>query len=75
MTTVAGIATTGGAIFNGLAAGSLDAVEGEIDTLDKCLSHTAPTGDLHYHSLSPCAKIGSSTTKPGLCNADENCVD
>jgi hypothetical protein len=61
MTTTAGIAVTGGAIFNGLAAGNLDAVEGELDTLDKCLSHTSPMGDLHYHSLSPCAKIGSST--------------
>jgi len=75
MTTVAGVAITGGAIFNGLAAGSVDAVTGELETMDKCLSHSSPMGDLHYHSLSPCAKIGSKTEKPALCNSDTDCVD
>lgn len=44
MTTMSGIALTGGSIFNGLAGGNVDAVEGEIDTLDSCLSHTSPNG-------------------------------
>lgn len=75
MTTVAGVAVSGGIIFNGLAAGNLDAVTEEVETMDKCLSHSSPFGDLHYHSLSPCIKIGSKTEKPALCNSDTDCVD
>jgi hypothetical protein len=62
MTTQSGIAITGGSIFNGLALGNRDAVEGEGDTMDECLSHTSPSGQLHYHSITPCAKSGSSVT-------------
>lgn len=75
MATTAGIAVTGGLIFNGLAGGNLDAVIEEAKTMDKCLSHAAPTGDMHYHSLSPCIKMGSKTQKPGLCMNDEDCID
>lgn len=32
--TTSGIAITGGAIFNGLAGGDVDAIENEIDTMD-----------------------------------------
>ena len=44
MTTMSGLAVTGGAIFNGLAGGNVDALENEVDTLDQCLSHASPTG-------------------------------
>ena len=72
---MAGIAVTGGLIFNGLAATMQDAVETELSTLDKCLSHTAPHGDLHYHSITPCAKIGSKTEKPDICINDSDCLE
>jgi hypothetical protein len=62
-------------IFNGLAGTNMDAIEEELKTLDKCLSHTSPNGDLHYHSLTPCMKIGSPTQKPGLCTSDSDCMD
>ena len=54
--TTAGIALTGGYIFNSLAFGNMDAVENEGDTLDVCMSHPSPTGDFHYHFWSPCLK-------------------
>lgn len=41
--TSAGMALTGGYIYNALAAGNADAVEGELDTLDVCLSHPTPS--------------------------------
>lgn len=76
MTTQAGVAISGGSIFNGLAGGNVDAVENELDTLDNCLSHASPNGQLHYHSLSPCIKAsGSTTVKPTLCKDNTNCVD
>lgn len=75
MTTQAGFAISGGLIFNGLAGGNTDAVTSEGDTMDKCLSHTSPNGDLHYHSLSPCIQIGSKTKKPALCNSDDDCLE
>ena len=71
-----GIATWAGfgrlnvALFNGLALGSVDAVTGEGDTMDGCLTHAAPTTmAMHSHSITPCAAPsgGSTTTKPGLC--------
>lgn len=77
MSTMAGMATSGGVIYNGLAGGNVDAVENELDTLDNCLSHGSPTGDLHYHSLSPCTKSGShtsTTVKPGLCKDTPSCI-
>jgi YHYH protein len=75
MTTQSGTAITGGAIFNGLALGDKDAVLNEGNTMDECLSHTSPTGQLHYHSISPCAKTGSTTVKPALCNSSSSCLD
>jgi hypothetical protein len=78
MTTQSGIAITGGSIFNGLALGNRDAVEGEDDTMDECLSHTSPSGQLHYHSITPCAKSGSpvtsTTAKPPQCNSSQSCI-
>lgn len=79
MATCSGIAITGGSIFNGLAGGNVDAVENEADTLDSCLSHASPTGEQHYHSLSPCAVASdytSTTVKPGHCyDTDVDCLD
>lgn len=78
MATCSGIAITGGAIFNGLAGGDVDAVENELDTLDNCLMHASPTGQEHYHSLSPCARPGantSTTVKPGLCQSTSDCIN
>lgn len=67
MTTVAGIAKSGGSLFNGLDANNLDAVENELTSMDMCLSHTSGFGALHHHSLSPCTNNGSTTTKPAEC--------
>ena len=71
MDTMSGIAITGGAIFNGLAGGNVDAIESELDTMDQCLAHASPTGQQHYHGLTPCAQssasMTSSTVKPGYC--------
>jgi len=78
LATCSGIALTGGAIFNGLAGGNVDAVENELDTLDNCLMHASPTGEEHYHSLSPCIKSGSitsTTVKPGLCQETSDCIN
>ena len=75
MTTQSGTAVTGGIIFNGLALGNKDAVENEGSTMDECLSHTSPTGQLHYHSLTPCKNGGSKTVKPVLCQTDPSCLD
>lgn len=79
MSSMAGTALSGGSIYNGLAGGNVDAVETEGATLDGCLSHGTPTGELHYHSLSPCIKTTSqyysTTTKPALCSSTDNtCV-
>lgn len=77
MYSCSGFALTGGAIYNGLAGGNVDAVETELDTLDNCLSHGTPTGELHYHSLSPCIKSGtytSTSTKPGTCPDTSSCT-
>jgi len=81
MGTMSGVAITGGAIFNGLAGGNVDAIEGEIDTMDQCQAHASPTGQQHYHGLTPCAQSGfsgtSTTVKPGHCYDDSatDCVD
>jgi len=42
--TASGIALTGGYIFNALALGNTDAIEGEGYTLDVCMSHASPHG-------------------------------
>jgi len=71
LSTVAGIALSGGYIYNALAAGNTDAVENELDTLDVCLSHSSPSGDFHYHFWGGCLKANSgfwsSTDAPELC--------
>jgi len=56
--TAAGIALTGGYIYNALAGGNVDAVENEGRSLDVCLSHPSPQGEFHYHYWSPCLKKG-----------------
>ena len=42
--TASGVALSGAMIFNGLAAGNLDAVQNEWVTLDECLTHPTPFG-------------------------------
>jgi hypothetical protein len=79
MSTMSGIAITGGSIFNGLAGGNVDAIESELDTMDQCLAHASPTGQQHYHGLTPCAQssasMTSSTVKPGTCyDSSVDCV-
>ena len=56
LSTAAGIAISGGYIYNALAGGNVDAVEFEGDTLDVCLSHPSPNSDFHYHFWGPCLK-------------------
>ena len=71
LNTAAGIALSGGYIFNAIDANALDAVENEIDTLDVCLSHPTGGDQFHYHYWTGCAKSGkglhSKTTAPMLC--------
>jgi hypothetical protein len=74
--TIAGIALTGGAIFNGLSSSDEDAVTAEINTLDNCLMHASPQNQHHYHSISPCMKSGtytSTSAKPGTCQDNTDC--
>jgi len=58
---VGAVALSGVVIFNGLDATQKDAVENEYLTMDNCLSHAAPGGDLHYHSWSPCIHKSTSS--------------
>lgn len=44
LSTAAGMALSGGYIYNGLAGGDTDAVENEGDSLDVCTSHATPDG-------------------------------
>ncbi|HLE99929.1 MAG TPA: YHYH protein [Gaiellaceae bacterium] len=55
-----GVMLTGSVFFNALDANGFDAVAHEIQ--DRCGGHPAPDGRYHYHSLSPCAAPGTSTT-------------
>ena len=77
--TAAGIAITGGYIYNALAGGNIDAVENEGKSLDVCLSHPAPQGDYHYHYWSSCLKkdmgFFSATEAPKRCSATSGCVN
>jgi hypothetical protein len=79
LATQAGSAITGGSIYNGLDGSNLDAVENEGQDLDRCLSHSSPFGQLHYHSLSSCVNDSSAyrsqTFKPALCMNTPDCVD
>ena len=71
--TQSGVALSGGAIYNSLAAGNKDAVENEVDTLDVCLSHPTPHSAFHYHYWSGCAVSGygfhSTSDAPTLCKS------
>ena len=76
--TAAGIALSGGYIFNSLAGGNLDAVENEANTLDVCLGHPTPSNAFHYHYWSPCIFTGkgfaSKTVVPPLCKDTSTCL-
>ena len=76
--TSSGIALSGMYIYNSLAAGNLDAVEGEIKTLDACLCHPTPFGEIHYHYWSPCIKAGAgfadAKVAPALCKDAAGCT-
>jgi len=64
-------------INNALAADNTDAVEGEIITLDVCLSHPDADGIPHYNHWSPCIKknmgFWSDSTAPALCKDESFC--
>ena len=76
--TQSGVFLSGGAIFNSLAAGNKDAVEGEVDTLDTCLSHPTPHSQYHYHFWSGCAVknygFWHGTEAPALCRKTSGCT-
>ncbi|XP_076105654.1 uncharacterized protein LOC143073782 [Mytilus galloprovincialis] len=47
-----GLTRTGVAIYNPLAAGSVNAVEGDsAETFDSCDDHASPDGAYHYHKI------------------------
>lgn len=77
-TTAGGIAITGTYIYNALALGNQDAVEGELETLDVCASHPAPHGGHHYHYWGACMHKSrghhSSTAAPDLCRDASGCL-
>ena len=84
MNTVSGFAFDNVAIYNGLSADDVDAVEYEVKSMDKCLMH--PTGSqggytLHYHSLGLCMQPSSAWTStslvPTLCDsaASPECIN
>ena len=83
LSTVSGFAFDNLAIYNGLSADDVDAVENEIKSMDKCLAHAtgANAGYIHhYHSLGLCMKPStwtSDTLVPTLCdsNASPDCVN
>jgi len=76
--TAAGIALSGGLIFNALDGQNRDAVENEGRTLDLCLSHPTPSSQFHYHYWTPCAMSGfglhSPTEGPELCADYDGCA-
>jgi len=76
--TASGIALSGGYIYNSLAAGNLDAVENEANTLDVCLGHPTPGNAFHYHYWSPCIfenkGFASKTVVPPLCKDTSTCL-
>jgi len=76
--TSAGIALSGGYIYNALAGGNVDAVENEGDTLDVCMSHASPTSDFHYHLWSGCwvkdYGFWSDSDATLLCRDEDDCV-
>lgn len=56
-----GIMLTGSVLFDALDAEGRDAPAHEVQ--DACGGHPEITGVYHYHSLSPCMDIGTSTTQ------------
>ena len=76
--TAAGIALTGGYIYNALALGNADAVETEADTLDVCFDHPSPQGEFHYHYWGSCLVknygFWSDSESPALCRDTSNCA-
>lgn len=72
------MALSGMYIYNSLAGGNTDAVEDELKTLDTCISHPSPFGEIHYHYWSPCIKpnVGFWDNKnaPSLCKDETNCL-
>jgi hypothetical protein len=54
---------TGSLLYDALDAEGRDAPAHEVQ--DGCDGHPDPTGTYHYHSLSPCAKVGTSATLVG----------
>jgi hypothetical protein len=54
---------TGPLLYDALDAEGRDAPAHEVQ--DSCDGHPDPTGSYHYHSLSPCAKVGKSVTLVG----------
>ncbi|XP_071169974.1 uncharacterized protein [Mytilus edulis] len=47
-----GLTRTGVAIYNPLAGGSVNAVQGDsAETFDSCDGHTSPDGSYHYHKI------------------------
>ena len=55
-----GVMLTGAVLFNGLDAAGRDAAAHELQ--DRCGGHPQMQGQYHYHSLSPCAAAGASTS-------------
>lgn len=55
-----GVMLTGAVLFNALDAEGRDAPAHEV--LDTCGGHPERSGVYHYHSLSPCLAVGTSTT-------------
>jgi YHYH protein len=58
-----GVMLTGPLLYDGLDAEGRDAPAHEVQ--DRCGGHPDPLGSYHYHSLSPCAKVGRSVTLVG----------
>lgn len=54
---------TGALLYDGLDAEGRDAPAHEVQ--DRCDGHPDPTGSYHYHSLSPCARVGKTATLVG----------
>ncbi len=79
LSTASGIALSGMYIYNSLAGGNVDAVEDEIKTLDTCISHPSPFGEIHYHYWSPCIKpdmgFWDNKNAPPLCKDTTDCLN
>ena len=78
LSTAAGIALTGGYIYNALAGGNVDAVESELG-FDVCFSHPSPANEFHYHYWSACLRedlgLWSDSQAPNLCRDSDDCLN